>query len=114
MRNCTTWIIVLLLVVLYGTVHARTDVFPQFDFRSDGKLVYDLYLMGDEALPYLIKNITHEEHQVRERAFYFIENYYPDPRALSALTVLFLHENDSWTRIKAANLMAHNRHYNVY
>ncbi len=98
------------MVLLCGTAQANPkilDRFHKYTSLSDGELVYDIFQMGDDALPFLIKNITHEDHQVRKSAFHFIENYYPEAHALSAMTVLFLHESDSWTREKAGHVMAH-------
>ena len=105
MKPRTKWIICLLIVSLCGSVQANPELLEKFrtsNHRDNYKLVYDLYLMGDEALPFLIKNITNEDRQVRERAIHCLQQYYPYPRALSALTVVFLHGTDNWVRYKAA------------
>ena len=105
MKPRTKWIICLLIVSLCGSVQANPEILEKFrtsSHRDDYKLVYDLYLMGDEALPFLIKNITNEDRQVRERAIHCLQQYYPHPPALSALTVVFLHGTDNWVRYKAA------------
>lgn len=110
MRLCTSLILCFFMIALFGTAHANPEIFDKFhkfNTRSDSELVYDLYQMGDDALPYLIKRISDRDQKVRENAFYMLENYFPDARALSALSVLFLHEADNWTRNKVTNIMAH-------
>ena len=110
MRLCTSLILSIIMIALFGSVYANPEIldkFHKFNARSDSELVYELYLMGDDAVPFLINRIADENHRVKENAFYMIENYYPDARALSALSVLFLHEADNWTRNKVPNIMAH-------
>lgn len=98
------------MIALFGTAHANPEVldkFHKFNARSDSELIYDLYIMEDDAIPFLINRIADKDQKVRENAFYMLENYFPDTRALSALSVLFLNEPDNWTRNKVANIMAY-------
>jgi len=110
MRYCTALILNFILIVLFGTAQANPDVldkFHKFNTRADSELIYDLYIMGDDKISFLINRIADEDHKVPENAFYMLENYFPDARALSALSVLFLQDTDNWAREKIANLMAH-------
>ena len=102
-------IIFFMIFVVCGAVHSNPEILVKFktsNFENKDKLVYDLYLMGDKALPFLIRSLTDEDRQVRESAMYFLQNYYPDSRTLSVLTVVFLHDTDNWLRTRAARMMA--------
>lgn len=110
MRYMTALLISFILTVLFGTAHANPDIldkFHKFNARTDSDLIYDLYAMGEDVIPFLINRIADENKTVRENTFYMLENYYPNPRALSALSVLFLNETDNSTRNKVVNIMAH-------
>ena len=99
-----------ILVLIFSTsTHADKDMIrnmlaTQWNDRSD--LGYKLHLMGDEAIPFLVEQFTNENRPVREHALHCIQEYYPIPQALSALTVVFIHNEDSWMRFKAAHIMA--------
>ncbi len=47
---------------------------------------YDLALMGDNTVPFLIQTLTNESREARWHACYFLRNSYPDSRALPTLT----------------------------
>ena len=102
-------IIFLMIFMICVAAQSNPEILEKFkttNFHNYDELVYDLYLMGDEAFPFLIKSLTDEDPKVRESTIYFLENYYQDARALSALSVVFLHGNDSWMRSKAADIMS--------
>ena len=67
---------------------------------------YDLALMGDNAVPFLIQTLTNESREVRWHACYFLRNSYPDSRALPTLTEVFLQDIDEYVRSTAANAIA--------
>lgn len=109
MKTFTALIICLLIVTFCGTAYANPDVLEKLrkcEWGVDIKTVHSLYLMGDDALPFLIESLTNEDHEVRRGAVFYLQNYYPDPNALSALTVAFLHDTDSLVRSAAAKTMA--------
>ena len=62
--------------------------------------------MGDKAIPYLIDNLTNDDHLTRENAIQGIQEYYPEPSVMSALTVVFIHSEDNLLREKSAHTMA--------
>ena len=63
---------------------------------------YDLALMGDNTVPFLIQTLTNESREARWHACYFLRNSYPDSRALPTLTEVFLHDTDEYVRSTAA------------
>jgi len=67
---------------------------------------YDLALMGDNTVPFLIQTLTNESREARWHACYFLENSYPDARALPTLTEVFLHDTDEYVRSTAAAAIA--------
>ena len=67
---------------------------------------YDLALMGDNAVPFLIQTLTNESRKVRWHACYFLRNSYPDSRALPTLTEVFLQDTDEYVRSTAAAAIA--------
>lgn len=67
---------------------------------------YDLALMSDNAVPFLIQTLTNESREARWHACYFLRNSYPDSRALPTLTEVFLHDTDEYVRSTAANAIA--------
>ena len=67
---------------------------------------YDLALMGDNTVPFLIQTLTNESREARWHACYFLRNSYPDPRALPTLTEVFLHDTDAYVRSTAAYAIA--------
>lgn len=67
---------------------------------------YDLALMDDNAIPFLIQTLTNESREARWHACYFLRNSYPDSRALPTLTEVFLHDTDEHVRSTAAYAIA--------
>ena len=67
---------------------------------------YDLALMGDNTVPFLIQTLTNESREARWHACYFLRNSYPDSRALPTLTEVFLHDTDEHVRSTAAYAIA--------
>ena len=67
---------------------------------------YDLALMGDNTVPFLIQTLTNESREARWHACYFLRNSYPDSRALPTLTEVFLHDTDEYVRRTAADTIA--------
>ncbi|MCG9131445.1 HEAT repeat domain-containing protein [Candidatus Poribacteria bacterium] len=67
---------------------------------------YDLALMGDNTVPFLIQTLTNESREARWHACYFLRNSYPDSRALPTLTEVFLHDTDEYVRSTAAYAIA--------
>ena len=67
---------------------------------------YDLALMGDNTVPFLIQTLTNESREARWHACYFLRNSYPDARALPTLTEVFLHDTDEHVRRTAATAIA--------
>lgn len=67
---------------------------------------YDLALMGDNTVPFLIQTLTNESREARWHACYFLRNSYPDSRALPTLTEVFLHDTDEYVRSTAADAIA--------
>jgi HEAT repeat protein len=73
-------------------------------------------LMGDDAVPFLIQTLTDENLKARQwmsesesvckRVMYFLEEYYPDTRALPALTQVFLSDASQHLRWRAAVVIA--------
>jgi HEAT repeat protein len=67
---------------------------------------YDLALMGDNAVPFLIQTLTNESREARWHACYFLKNSYPDSHALPTLTEVFLQDTDEHVRSTAAYAIA--------
>ena len=67
---------------------------------------YDLALMGNNTVPFLIQTLTNESREARWHACYFLRNSYPDSRALPTLTEVFLHDTDEYVRSTAAYAIA--------
>jgi len=67
---------------------------------------YDLALMGDNTVPFLIQTLTNESREARWHACYFLKNSYPDSRALPTLTEVFLYDTDEYVRSTAAYAIA--------
>lgn len=102
-------IVSLLLVLLCVASHADENrILNMLELRWEdtNRLGYELFLMGDKALPYLIENLTNDDHRIRENAIQAIHEYYPEPSVMSALTVVFIHNEDNMIRDKAAHNMA--------
>ena len=102
-------IVSLLLTLLCVALHADENrVLNMLELRWDdtNRLGYELFLMGDKAIPYLIENLTNDDHRIRENAIQAIYEYYPEPSVMSALTVVFIHNEDNMIRDKAAQNMA--------
>lgn len=102
-------IISLLLVYYYPVSHADENrILNMLESRWDetNRLGYELFLMGDKAIPYLIENLTHDDQRTRENAIQGIQEYYPEPSVMSALTVVFIHSEDNLMREKSAHTMA--------
>lgn len=102
-------IISLLLVLFCGTIHAdENKILNMLETRWDdtNRLGYELFLMGDEAIPYLIKNLTNDDQRTRRNAIRSIQRYYPEHGVMSALSVVFIHHEDVWMRRNSAQIMA--------
>ncbi len=105
MKCGITWILCLLMVAGCGQTHAKLDLLEQLrttDNSIGPSVVNDLYLMGDNRLPFLIQTLRDENQYGRQKAVSLLANYYADPNALSALTTTFLHDTDDQIRGSAA------------
>ena len=110
--KCRKWILCLLMVTACGVTQA--DLSPLEKLRSThpnqwyevGDVGYDIALMGDDAIPFLIQTLTDEDLSARLSAINFLADYYPDARVLPALTKVFLSESDLYLRIIAARAIA--------
>ena len=114
------WILCLLTVAWCGV--ARADLNTLEKLRSiDGDtdwcdVGYDLVLMGDDAVPFLIEILTNESQAAQQRDLYsgyvrgrtisLLRQYCPDVRALPILTTVFLHDTKQRLRQNAANAIA--------
>ena len=99
----------LLIVLFCAATHADENKILNILERSwDGTnlLGYELFLMGDKAIPILIENLTNDDHLIRENAMRSIQQYYPEPNVMSALTVVFIHSEDNVMRNMSAHTMA--------
>ncbi len=104
MKRKGTWILCL-LIAWCGQGHAMSNTLEKLrdpDRHIDMDIINDLYLMGDDALPFLVQTLTDEEPDVRLKVVSLLTDYYFDPDALSALTVIFLHDTDDRVRSMAA------------
>lgn len=102
-------ILSLLLVILYSTSHAEKQrISNSLESRWDytNRLGYELFLMGDKAIPYLIENLTNDDHWTRENAMKAINEFYPEPDLMSVLSVIFIHNEDNRLRSTSAHTMA--------
>ena len=110
--KCRKWILCLLMVTACGVTQA--DLSPLEKLRSThpnqwyevGDVGYDIALMGDDAIPFLIQTLTDEDRSARLSAISFLAGYYPDDRVLPALKKVFLSESDLYLRIIAARAIA--------
>ena len=114
------WILCLLTVAWCGI--ARADLSALEKLRSiDGDtdwcdVGYDLVLMGDDAVPFLIEILTNESQVAQQRDLYsgyvrgrvisLLKGYCPDIRALPVLTEVFLHDTKQHLRQHAAETIA--------
>lgn len=93
-----------------GTTHANPDVLEKLRSSENHIIrldsVRDLFLMEDDALPFLIQTISDKNENARQRAAYLLENYFGDPNALSALSVTFLYDTNNKIRNTAARAIA--------
>ncbi len=102
-------IISLLLVLLCATTHAdENKILNMLETRWDdtNRFGYELFLMGDEVIPFLIKNLTNDDQRTRRNAIRAIQQYYPEHGVMSALSVVFIHHEDVWMRSNSAHIMA--------
>lgn len=102
-------IISLLLVLFCAALYAdESKILNMLESRwnDTNRLGYELFLMGDKATPYLIENLTNDDQRTRENAIQAIQEYYPDSSVMSALTVVFIHNEDNIIRSKSAHAMA--------
>ena len=103
-------LIFLFIVAMCGTTHASPDVLEKLRSSENHIIrldsVRDLFLMEDDALPFLIQTLSDENENARQRAAYLLENYFGDPSALSALSVTFLYNTDNKIRNTAARAIA--------
>jgi len=109
MKACTTGLICILIVLLCGSVHANPNLLEQLqpvDKFFDPNFVHDLYNLDDDVVSFLIKSLSEQNRHARQKAIYYLKNYYNDPRTLSALSVAFLHDTDQDVRRRAAEAIA--------
>ena len=103
-------LIFLFIVAMCGTTHANPDVLEKLRSSENHIIcldsVRDLFLMEDDAIPFLIQTLSDENENARQGAAYLLENYFGDPSALSALSVTFLHNTDNKIRNTAARAIA--------
>ena len=102
-------IISLLLAVLCATTHAdENKILNMLERKWDdtNRLGYELFLMGDKAIPYLIEKLTNDDQRTRKNAIRAIQQYYPEPSVMSVLTVVFIHNENKAMRGKSAHTMA--------
>lgn len=108
-----TWIVCLLLIAWCGVTHPELDILEKLrtpgwalrpDFKADAGA--DLILMGDAAVPFLIQTLADETPVARRHAAVFLRDLFPDARALSALTEVFLHDAYPSIRRTAAEAIA--------
>ena len=78
----------------------------EHSWNDTNRLGYELFLMGDKAIPILIENLTNDDQRTRENAMRSIQQYYPEPSVMSALTVVFIHSEDNLMRNMSAHIMA--------
>ena len=120
--KCRKWILCLLMVTACGVTQTNLNTLEklrsthQRQWNEWHNIGYDLMLMGDDAVPFLIQTLTDENLKARQwmsesesvcqRVMYFLEEYYPDPRALSALTKVFLSDASQYLRWRAAVVIA--------
>ena len=109
MKYRTTWLICLLIFACCGNTDAQLDTLDKL--RSSDRDVwlgdggYDLVLMGDDAALFLVRVFSDENEDVSRNAYYFLDRYYADTHVLSALTELFLTNEDNSIRRNAASLI---------
>ena len=110
--RCEKWILCILTVVWCGV--ARADLSTLEKLRSNdanrwyevSDVGYDLALMGDDAVPFLIQTLTDKDRYVRLSAISFLADYASDARVLPALTKVFWSDSDQYLRIAAARQIA--------
>ena len=106
------WILCLLTVVWCGV--ARVDLSTLEKLRSNDPnrwyevrdVGYDLALMGDDAVPFLIQTLTDKDRSARLSAISFLADYASDARVLPALTEVFSSDSDQYLRIAIARQIA--------
>ncbi len=103
-------LIFLFIVAMCRTTHANPGVLEKLRSSENHIIcldsVRDLFLMEDDAIPFLIQTLSDENENARQGAAYLLENYFGDPSALSALSVTFLHNTDNKIRNTAARAIA--------
>ena len=113
------WILCLLTVAWCGITQADLSTLEKLrsmDRDSDWRNVgYDLVLMGDEGVLFLIETLISESQAARQRDLYSehvrgrtisLLRHYPDARALPVLTTVFLHDTEQRLRQNAADAIA--------
>ena len=103
------WILCLVIVVGCETRPDAVKTLEKLrtaDWNIWREAGYDLALMGDNAVPFLIQTLTNESREARWHTCYFLRNSYPDPLALPTLTEVFLHDTDEYVRSAAADAIA--------
>ncbi len=100
----------LFIVLLNGTVSANPEQLEKFRSPDIGSLNWDemvntVYQMEltNRGLPFLIRRLSDPSHLVRERAVMSILKFYPEQRALKALTTYFMVESNLDNRKMAAS-----------
>ena len=99
------WILCLVIVAGCETTHNAVNTLEKLrtaDWAIWREASYDLALMGDNTVPFLIETLTDESREARWHACYFLKNSYPDSRALPTLTEAFLNDPDEHVRRTAA------------
>ena len=120
--KCRKCILCLLMVTACGVTQTNLNTLEklrsthQRQWNEWHNIGYDLMLMGDDAVPFLIQTLTDENLKARQwmsesesvcrRVMYFLEEYYPDTRALPALTQVFLSDASQHLRWRAAVVIA--------
>ena len=103
------WILCLVIIVGCETRPDTVKTLEKLQTADWGiwrEAAYDLALMDDNAVPFLIQTLTNESREARWHACYFLRNSYPDARALPTLTEVFLHDTDEYVRSTAAHAIA--------
>ena len=102
------WILCLLTILWCGIARADLSVLEKLRSNDSNRwyevsdVGYDLALMGDDAVPFLIQTLTDKDRSVRLSAIGFLANYASDTRVLPALTEVFSSDPDQSLRLAAA------------
>ena len=106
------WILCLLIVVWCGIARADLSILEKLRSNDANRwyevsdVGYDLALMADDAVPFLIQTLTDKDRSARLSAIGFLANYASDTRVLPALTEVFSSDPDQYPRLAAAREIA--------